>query len=49
VGWACVVLGLFNLARWWFSRSALARRNKETEAAARSKADKSNPNSQSKP
>jgi hypothetical protein len=48
VGWACVVLGLFNLARWWFGRSALARRRDQQDAAAGSQADKSKPDSQSK-
>jgi hypothetical protein len=48
VGWACVVLGLYNFLRWWFSRSALARRRAQAEAAARDEGDKSNPNSQSK-
>jgi hypothetical protein len=48
VGWACVVLGLFNLVRWWIGRSALARRRAQAEAAARDEGNKSNPNSQSK-
>jgi hypothetical protein len=48
VGWACAVLGLYNFLRWWFSRSALARRRAQAEAAARDEGDKSNPNSQSK-
>jgi hypothetical protein len=45
VGWGCVVLGLFNLVRWWIGRSALARRRAQAESPARRAADKSNPSS----
>jgi hypothetical protein len=37
-GWAALVLGLYNLARWWSSRAGLlARKQQEAELAARSR------------
>jgi uncharacterized membrane protein len=38
LGWAALLLGLYNLARWWASRAGvLARKQQEAELAARSR------------